>query len=263
MSEPRLAAAIKDRLRAGNVTTGAWLSLPHVSVGEIVAGAGFDWVVVDTEHTAVDVSEVLPMILAIERRGAVALVRLASNDPVQCKSVMDSGAAGVIVPMVNTRAEAELAVASVKYPPQGIRGVGLARAHGYGPGFDSYMEAANRDSLVIVQIEHIEGVNNIEEIVSVPGLDGTFIGPYDLSASLGLAGQLEHPEVVAARQRVLEATRSRGLASGVHVVHPATAEQEMRRRIAEGYQFIALSSDMLLLGHAHRELAAMARRMQP
>jgi len=255
MSEPLLAAGLKARLRAGQVSAGAWISLPHVSVG--------DWVVVDTEHTAVDVSEVLPMILAIERRGAVALVRLASNDPVQCKSVLDSGAAGVIVPMVNTRAQAEQAVANAKYPPEGTRGVGLARAHSYGPGFDDYMRAANRDSLVIVQIEHIEGVNNIDEIVTVPGLDGTFIGPYDLSASLGLAGQLEHPTVVAARQRVLDATLKQGIAAGVHVVHPATAEEEMRRRVGEGYRFIALSSDMLLLGHAHRTLAEMARRIQP
>jgi 2-dehydro-3-deoxyglucarate aldolase len=249
-----LASSIKKKLRSGSVSAGAWISMAHVSIAEIVAGAGFDWVVVDTEHTAMDVSEVLPLLIAIERRGSVPLVRLASNDPIQCKAVMDSGAAGVLIPMINTRADAELAVSNMKYPPAGTRGVGLARAHSYGPGFEEYLRSANDDSLIIVQIEHVDGVRNIDAILSVPGVDGTFIGPYDLSASLGLTGRLDHPEVVAAKRRVLDATLAHGLAPGIHVVHPETAGNELKRCIEQGYRFIALSSDMLLLGHAYRSL---------
>lgn len=163
-----LASSIKEKLRNGLVSAGAWVSMAHVSIAEIVAAAGFDWVVVDTEHTAMDVSEVLPLLIAIERRGSVPLVCLASNDPIQCKAVMDSGAAGVLIPMINTRADAELAVSSMKYPPAGTRGVGLARAHSYGPGFEEYLRSANDDSLVIVQIEHVDGVHNIDAILSVP-----------------------------------------------------------------------------------------------
>lgn len=249
-----LATKVKQTLHAGRVSLGTWLSLAHVSVAEILAGAGFQWVVVDTEHTAIDVSEVLPLLIAIERRGAVPLVRLAWNDPIQCKAVLDSGAAGVIVPMVNSKAEAELAVRSAKYPPMGLRGASLARAHDYGPGFAEYMRAANDETLLIVQIEHIDAVSRIEEILSVPGIDGTFIGPYDLSASMGLTGQLTHPDVEAARRRVLDATLARGLAAGVHVVNPETATADLERAVGAGYRFVAMCSDMLLLGHAARAL---------
>ncbi len=256
-----LAQTIKQRLRAGHVSIGSWMSLAHTSIAEILAAAGYEWIVVDTEHTAIDNSETLRLIMAIERGGAVPLVRLASNDPVQCKIALDSGAAGVIVPMVNTREAAELAVRSAKYPPQGTRGVGLARAHGFGPRFSEYVARANEDSLVIVQIEHRDAVANIDDIVAVAGIDGTFIGPYDLSMSMGLAGQLDHPDVAAARDRVLSATRARGLAAGIHLVHPDRAMTDLTSYVSAGYQFLALSSDILLLGDSARALARHARKV--
>ena len=237
------------------------MSMGHVSIAEILAGAGYDWVVVETEHTAIDVSEVLRLIIAIEGRGAIPLVRLAWNDPIQAKAVMDSGAAGVIVPMVNSKEEAELAVKSVKYPPDGFRGVGLARAQGYGVSFDEYMANANQDGLLMLQIEHIDAVNNIEEILSVPGIDGTYIGPYDLSCSMGLSGQLNHPEVEAAKKRVLEVTVERGLAPGIHLVHPHTAQEELERYVSQGFRFIALGTDILFIGDSAREMHAGARKI--
>lgn len=172
-----LAADIKRKLRTGQVTLGSWMSMAHPSIAEILAGAGYEWVVIETEHTAIDNSEVLRLIIAIEHAGAVPLVRLAWVDPIQCKAVLDSGAAGVLVPMVNTREEAELAVKMVKYPPLGFRGVGLARAQGYGERFAKYVAEANDSTLLIVQIEHKDAVANIEAILDVPGIDGTFIGP--------------------------------------------------------------------------------------
>ncbi len=253
-----LASEIKRKLRAGEVSLGSWMSMAHPSIAEILASAGYEWVVVETEHTAIDNSEVLRLMIAIERAGAVPLVRLAWNDPIQCKAVLDSGAAGVIVPMVNTRADAELAVKSAKYPPDGFRGVGLARAQGYGSRFAEYIREANESSLLIVQIEHKDAVQNIEDILEVPGIDGTFIGPYDLSMSMGLPGQIDHPEIIAAQQKVLKATTARGLAAGIHLVHPDRAAGDIASYVAQGYQFIALGTDILFLGDSCRTLQRQA-----
>ena len=255
-----LAESIKAKLKAGKPSIGSWLSMAHVSIAEILASAGYDFVVVETEHTAIDVSEVLKLLIAIEHGGAVPLVRLAWNDPIQAKAVLDSGAAGVLVPMVNTKADAELAVKAVKYPPLGFRGVGLARAQGYGQTFDDYVRRSNQDSLLVVQIEHIDAVNNIDDILSVPGIDATFIGPYDLSSSMGIPGQLSHPDVVAAKERVLQATLAHGLTPGIHLVHPDRAAQELPDVIARGYRFIALGTDILFLGDSCRALHAAARK---
>lgn len=249
-----LARKIKEKMRCGEPSIGSWMSMAHPSIAEILAMAGYDWVVVETEHTAIDVSEVLPLLIAIEQRGSVPLVRLAWNDPIQAKAVLDSGAAGVLVPMINNKADAELAVQMTKYPPLGFRGVGLARAQGYGESFDSYVENANADTLLMVQIEHKDAVANIEEILSVPGIDGTFIGPYDLSMSMGIPGQITHPDLLAAKRKVRDATLAHGLIAGVHFVQPRTAAVDCRQAVTEGYRFIALGTDILFLGDSARAL---------
>ncbi len=249
-----LASKIKEKIRRGEPSLGTWMSMAHPSIAEILAMAGYDWVVIETEHTAIDVSEALRLIIAIEQRGSIPLVRLAWNDPIQAKAVLDSGAAGVLVPMVNSKSDAELAVQMTKYPPLGIRGVGLARAQGYGENFDAYVESANADTLLIVQIEHKDAVANIEEILSVPGIDGTFIGPYDLSMSLGLPGQLTHLAVREAKIKVRDATLRHGLIAGIHCVQPHTAAADCLQAVREGYRFIALGTDILFLGDSARAL---------
>ena len=241
-------------MRRGEPSIGSWMSMAHPSIAEILAMAGYDWIVIETEHTAIDVSEVLRLIIAIEQRGSVPLVRLAWNDPIQAKAVLDSGAAGILVPMVNTKADAELAVSMTKYPPLGSRGVGLARAQGYGINFDAYVTNANADTLLLVQIEHREAVENIEQILSVTGIDGVFIGPYDLSLSLGIPGRLNHPDILAAKQKVLTATLAHGLIAGMHFVQPQTAASDCQKAISEGYRFIALGTDILFLGDSARDL---------
>lgn len=256
-----LAERIKAKLKSGKPSIGSWMSMAHPSIAEILSMAGYDWVVIETEHTAIDVSEVLRLVIAIEQRGSVPLVRLAWVDPIQAKAVLDSGAAGVIVPMVNTKADAEMVVGMTKYPPLGFRGIGLARAQGYGMEFDSYVNRANEDSLVIVQIEHIDAVNNIEEILSVKGIDGTFIGPYDLSMSLGVPGQLSHPLVVAAKEKVLKATIAKGLAAGIHFVQPLTAAEDCAAAVAAGYSFIAVGTDILFLGDSARKLQSDIQKL--
>ena len=255
-----LAEKIKQKLKNKQPSIGTWMTIAHPSIAEILAMAGYEWVVIDTEHSAVDVSQVFGLLIAVEQRGAVPLVRLAGIDPIQAKAVLDSGAAGVIVPMVNTKADAELVVSMTKFPPMGKRGVGLARAQGYGLDFDDYVKRNNADSLVIVQIEHIDAVNNIEEILSVPGIDGTFIGPYDLSLSLGVPGQLSHPLVTEAKEKVLKAALKHGLVAGTHIVQPATAASECEIAVKEGYTFIAVGADNLFLRDGAKNLYSDIRK---
>lgn len=240
----------KLSLRGGErASIGSWLTFSDPSVAEIMARAGFDWLVIDMEHSPLDINQAVQIIRVIDLCGCAPLVRTSDNDSVQIKRVMDGGARGVIVPMVNSREEASRVVEAVKYPPLGRRGVGLARAQGYGTRFQEYREWLPDHSIVIVQIEHIRGVENLEEILSVPGVDGFIIGPYDLSASLGAPGDFADPRFIAAMDKLRAAARTS--MAGIHVVQPNPAE--VTARLADGYRFIAYSVDFLLLGEAARK----------
>lgn len=244
--------SLKSRLINKEVTIGSWITLGHPAVAEIMAQAGFDWLTVDMEHSAITLHQAQHLIQVIELAGCVPLVRVGVNDANLIKRVMDAGAHGVIVPMVNTREEAERAVSAVKYPPLGTRGVGLARAQRYGAGFDSYKEWAKKESIVIVQVEHIKAVNNLEDILSVDGVDGFIIGPYDLSGSLGVPGEFEHPDTVAALERVQKVSRAMDAVAGFHIIPPELSALE--EKISEGYRFIAFSLDILFLGQGCRQV---------
>lgn len=252
---------LKSRLAGKELTLGSWISLAHPAVAEIMAGAGFEWLVVDLEHSAITLGEAAELIRVIDLGGVVPLVRVSANDPVQIKRVMDAGAHGVIVPMVNTASEAEQAVAAVHYPPRGRRGVGLARAQGYGTTFERYRDWLNRESMVIVQVEHIEAVNNLAAILAVEGVDGFIVGPYDLSGSLGLPGEFEHPQMAAALEEIRQVAAQSTAAAGYHVVPPQP--DLVRQKIAAGYTFIAYSVDFLLLGEMCRQGLQTIRRILP
>jgi 2-keto-3-deoxy-L-rhamnonate aldolase RhmA len=236
---------LKEKLQKKEITIGSWITLGHPSIAEIMAGVGFDWLTIDMEHSAITLDQTQSLVQIIELCGLSPLVRVGHNDPHIIKRVMDTGAHGVIVPMVNTKEEAEKAVASVKYPPAGFRGVGLARAQKYGKDFDGYRQWNERESIVIVQIEHIKAVDNLESILSVEGVDGFIVGPYDLSGSLGVPGLFEHPDVVSALERVKVVSSEMNKPAGFHVVSPNP--KECIRRIEDGYTFIAYSLDTLLL----------------
>jgi len=242
---------VKEKLKKGKVSIGSWIQLGNPTIAEIMAKSGFDWLAIDMEHSSICLHEIEPLIQIIEVNSVVPLVRLSSNDPILTKRIMDIGAYGIIVPMVNSREEAEKAVKSIKYSPEGTRGVGLYRAQDFGSSFEEYRNTANQESLVIVQIEHKDGVDNIEEIIEASGVDGVFIGPYDLSCSLGVSGQLEHPLVEKACQRVIQAVKKSGLALGIHVVSPSI--EEVRQRQQEGYNFIAYSTDAIILDRHCRD----------
>lgn len=242
--------SLRDRLRKGETLVGSWITLAHPAIAEIMARAGFDWLAIDLEHSVITIREAEELIRVVDLCGVVPLVRVSANDSVQIKRVMDAGAHGVIVPMVNTPGEAMDAVAAVQYPPAGRRGVGLARAQGYGTAFRSYLEWVRTDAVVIVQVEHIDAVNCLGDILSLPGVDGYFIGPYDLSASMGLAGEFDHPEMVGALERIKRAGEDSGKPGGLHVVEPDTSRLE--ESIGQGFRFIAYSLDTRMLDSACR-----------
>jgi len=246
--------AVKRDLAAGEVVVGSWIAMDHPHVADIMGPCGFEFLVVELEHSVVELGALPSLFATIELHGAVPLARLSGLDAVQAKRVLEAGAYGLIFPMINSADDARRAVDAVKYPPQGKRGFGLGRAQDYGFGSKEYFARANDETIVVVQVEHIEGVRSIDAILAVEGIDAVFIGPYDLSGSLGVPGQLDHPEVEAARRRVLEATRARGVAPGLHIVHPDAAA--FRRAVAEGFRLIAYGGDILYLGDACRRAMA-------
>jgi len=242
---------LKNKLIKRKLTIGSWITIGHTVVAEIMASAGYDWLTVDMEHSAITLDIAQDLIRVIELCGVVPLVRVGENDPNLIKRVMDAGAHGVIVPMVNSKDDAEKAVASVQYPPKGFRGVGLARAQKYGADFEGYKKWNGQESIVIVQIEHIKAVENLEAILSVPGVDGFIIGPYDLSGSLGVPGQFDHPEMLKALNRVKEVSKKMNALSGFHVIPPGV--EAFQEKVREGYKFIAHSLDILFLGGGCRK----------
>ncbi|HEY46066.1 MAG TPA: 2,4-dihydroxyhept-2-ene-1,7-dioic acid aldolase [Anaerolineae bacterium] len=234
--------------KSKEITLGSWLSLGSPYVTEIMLKAGFDWLVIDMEHSAANtLSRAQQLIQIIDLGGCIPLVRIPINDSTIIKQVMDAGAHGVIVPMVNTRKDAEEAVAAVRYPPRGKRGVGLWRAQGYGRTFEEYRSWLEQHCTVIVQIEHIHGVRNLKEILDVDGVDGFIIGPYDLSASLGVPGELQKPVVVEALQEVEAVATTSEKWAGFHIVHPD--HDQLKRTIERGYDFIAYGVDFTFLTH--------------
>lgn len=236
---------LRARLAAGDVLLGSWLSFAFPPVTEMFARAGFDFLVIDQEHAAIGAADCLAMIQVIDLCGVAPWVRVGANDPRLMKRALDSGASGIVVPMVNSADEARAAVAGCRYPPAGARGAGLFRAQDYGLGFGSYRPKADAETVVVVQIEHVDAVRNLEEILAVPGVDAFIVGPYDLSGSAGRPGRYDHPSVQDALSEVERVMRSSPKPGGFHVVHSGGVELE--RRLEAGYRLIAYGDDMVFL----------------
>ncbi len=255
---------VSDRLRnkvnLKTLTLGSWITLGHPAIAEIMASAGFDWLVVDLEHSVIDLEMAGDLIRTIDLCGVAPLVRLTSNDQNQIKRVMDAGAHGIIVPMVNTPEEALRAVAATRYAPVGSRGVGLARAQGYGANFQNYLKWQSEGPVIIVQIEHKDAVDQLEAILRVPGVDGFIVGPYDLSCSMGIAGQFEQAEFVHTIKRIHEIGQQVGSLVGMHIVEPDLQQLEQMAR--DGYNFIAYSVDIRLLDIGARQGIARIKEIQ-
>ncbi|MFH2201706.1 MAG: aldolase/citrate lyase family protein [Elusimicrobiota bacterium] len=241
---------VRKKLAAGQATLGSWITFTDPSVAEIQARAGYDWLAVDMEHSPITLDIAQDLIRVIALCGVCPLVRVPANDPTIIKRVLDAGAEGIIVPMVNSRRDAENAVAAARYPVRGRRSVGIARAQGFGPGFKRYVREAGDSVLVVVQIEHIEAVRKIDSILKVKGIDAFMVGPYDLSGSMGIPGQLDNPKVAEALKKVAAAGRKAKVPAGVHIVYPEPERMAARRE--EGFQFLAYGVDFLFLGETSR-----------
>lgn len=252
---------LKQKLAGNHLSIGSWITLAHPAIAEIMSRAGFDWLAIDLEHSVITIREAEELIRVIALHGVAPLVRLTSNNADLIKRVMDAGAHGVIVPMVNSREDAERAVASAYYPPRGARGVGLARAQGYGTAFADYRAWLEREAVVIVQVEHIAAVENLDAILGTPGVDGYIIGPYDLSASMGIPGQFDDPRLMQAIERIRATGIAKAKPGGLHVVEPDTAQ--LREHVSRGFRFLAYSLDTRMLDTACRKGLAECRRGAP
>lgn len=243
--------SLKTKLKNNELAVGGWIMIGHPAVAEIMGRSGLDWVAIDMEHSAITTQQAEDLIRAVGYdSGTPALVRLTNNDPNLIKRVMDSGASGIIVPLIMSADEAAAAVQALYYPPRGTRGVGLARAQGYGASFQDYRAWLEAEAVCITQIEHIEAVKRIDSILAVPGVDGYMIGPYDLSASMGLAGQLDHPDVLVAVETVRKAGVAAGKPGGIHIVEPDTAR--LKDAVGKGFTFIAYGIDTRMIDTACR-----------
>ena len=249
---------IRERALKKEFLTGTFLNLGSSLTAEIAGNAGFDWVLIDLEHGAGNRNELLLQLQAIESTPAVPIVRIAWNDPVIFKQVLDLGASGIMVPYVQTSEEARKAVAAMRYPPDGIRGVAVMnRACGFGPGFDDYFRAAGSKLLTILQIESPTALENLDEIAAVDGADVLFVGPMDLSVGLGIPQQWEHPLMRSALARVVSACQKAGKVAGMIVM----SESQIETALANGFSMLSFSSDGAMVVKGMRSLAgAFARQ---
>lgn len=248
-----LSPSFREQLAAADRSlVGMWACSGSTLITEVAAGSGLDWLLIDMEHSANTLESTLLQLQVVAAYPITPVVRVPSNDTVAIKQVLDLGAQNLIVPMVSSADEARTAVAATRYPPEGVRGVGsaLARSARWNR-VDGYLRDSAQHTSLTVQIETAEGVEAASEIAAVDGVDAVFVGPSDLSASMGLLGQQTHPEVVAAVERVFDAVKSAGKPVGVNAFDPSAADAY----IAAGADFVAVGADVAMLARASEALS--------
>ena len=243
-----MSGSLRAKLSSGVPIFGSWLQVGNPTVGEVFDACGFDWLAIDCEHTDIGLNQLAAMLRSI--RSAPTLVRVKNNDPLSIRQPLDCGAAGVIVPMVNSAEEARSAVAAAHYPPVGIRGFAYCRANSHGIRFDEYVAEARAQTVVFAMIESVQALNKIGAILQVDGVDGVIVGPYDLSGSLGVPGQTDHPLVRDALDSVVQACLQAGKAAGQHIVDPNPTL--VGRSLQQGYTVLALGMDVVFLTRGAR-----------
>jgi 2-keto-3-deoxy-L-rhamnonate aldolase RhmA len=242
-----MITTFRDALQAGKPLIGTLLTVASPEVAEALALLRFDWIFIDLEHGSLSIKDAQTAIQAVANR-SFTLVRVPDGTAENIKRVLDTGCSGIIVPMVSSESYARKIVALAKYHPLGERSVGLGRAQGYGLRFTEYLSSANAHTAVIVQIEHRDAIAGIEQILTVPGIDAVFVGPYDLSNSMGLVGQVSHPDVVAAIDKVRAACGRTNLAMGIYC---SNADQA-RNEIKAGVRMVAVGTDIMHMANSAR-----------
>ena len=235
---------VRQNLLSGGSSIGSWMQIPHPSIAEIMGQAGYDWIAIDMEHGAISHSQLPDLFRALEIGGTLPLVRLSDGATKECKQVLDAGAGGVIVPMVETPEQLELVRSAICWPPAGTRGVGYSRANLFGKHFEKYSIEA-QSPLLIAQIEHIKALDKLADILQVHGLDAVMVGPYDLSASMGLTGKFQSTHFKNSIKFILDSCQQCKIPAGLHIVKPEPSE--LIEKINEGYQFLAYSIDAVFL----------------
>ncbi len=252
---------MKNKLRVAllerRLSLGAWIQIGHPACGEIFARAGFDWVCVDMEHGAINFESMTGIFRAIDAYDCVPVARLPANDPVWIHRALDAGARALIIPMIKTAEETRRAIHEAKYPPMGGRGFGFSRANVHGADFSDYIAEANDEIAMIMQIEHKDAIPNLDAILSVKGVDGLFIGPYDLSGSMGIPGRLDHQGMLAALETFRDACNRHGKTAGMHLVHPNP--ESIAKAKNDGYTLIALGADVIFLAAKATESLRVAK----
>ncbi len=247
--------SVRSLIRSREKLIGTLVTIPSPEIVEILMDCGVDWLFLDLEHSAFSTRDAQKMLQVVSGK-TPCLVRTESKDETAIRKALDIGAQGIIVPQVNSAAEAAQVVTFAKYPPGGARSVGLGRAQGYGLKFKDYIENANESLAIVVQIEHIDAVRNLQGILDVPGIDAVFIGPYDLSGSLGKLGQLRDPEVQQAIETVFTLAKNCGMPVGAFAATTDAASDF----IAKGVSLLAFATEALLLGTAvKRELGLLKK----
>lgn len=228
---------------------GSWIQTASPISAELMAHCGFDFLAIDVEHSAIDLPQVQVLLQAIRSGNphCLALVRLSCSDYAAVKRFMDAGASGVIAPLINSADSAREIVRAVKYPPDGERGVGFCRDNMYGLNIENRVKSANEETFTCVQIEHVRAVENIDQILSVHGVDAILVGPYDLSASMDITAHLDHEDYKAAIDKILHACKKHDVMAGIHIVQPDV--DEVFRRIDQGFRMIAYSLDVTMMSH--------------
>jgi 2-dehydro-3-deoxyglucarate aldolase len=240
-----MLSRLKSKLQARDVVFGSWVSFSHPSITEIFVDQDFDFHAIDMEHTTISLEQAQRIIAASQASGIPCLPRPDSFDSSAIKPLLDSGADGLIVPLIQNETECNFTSNQIKFPPLGTRSFGVNRAHGYGRIFDNYLRTWNENSVYIAQIETKQGVMNIDSILQNENLDGVMIGPYDLSGSLGVPGKLNHPSLIEAERLTIEACQKYGKACGTQVANFSAESVEVS--LSKGYTFIVASSDLFIL----------------
>ena len=231
---------IRKKIQNDQVSIGTWQQIPHASISEILGQAGYDWVAVDMEHGSISVDQLPNLFRAIELGDTLPLARIAESKPKDCKQALDAGAGGIIAPMIESAEQLKMVRYACCWPPVGSRGVGFSRANLFGKYFDSYKKEA-QSPLLIAQIEHINAVNNLDEILQVNGLDAIIVGPYDLSASMGITGEFDSQEFTDVMDSIMALCKNHHVPCGDHVVQPD--QKLLEKRIDQGFRFIAFGTD--------------------
>ena len=236
--------AIRKKLNDGVVSIGTWQQIPHPSISEILGNGEYDWVVIDMEHGSISVNQLPDLFRAIELGNTLPLARISESNPKDCKQALDAGAGGIIVPMIESADQLKSIREYCCWPPVGNRGVGFSRANLFGKHFDEYQQEA-QSPMLIAQIENINAVNNLEEILQVEGLDAIIVGPYDLSASMGITAQFENTQFKKVLTKIMEACVQHNITCGYHIIDPKL--ENITKCIKQGFKFIAYCTDGILL----------------